>query len=343
MDLKSALIYGYQLARTAHFAGQQISLPFFERLATGRKRPEVADGLAKRRAAFAEIIQLLKKDSENIANGLYPAEVLKPENPAEHWWRYGRILWDGVELSKRRQDRDAHDFAGVPAEDLQEIPEYYRRNFHYQTGGYLTEESADLYEHQVEILFAGAADAMRRLLIPLMKEKWPGDGQGLHFLEVGAGTGRLSRFMRAAYPKARITVTDLSWAYLKTAQQRLSDLPRMEFVRAAAEELPFKDQSFDAVYSCFLFHELPEKIRHQVIQEALRVLKPAGAFGLVDSLQMGDGHFDWALEQFPKDFHEPFFTSYARHPMENLLSEEGLVQVRSNQGFLSKALLASKT
>ncbi len=43
------------------------------------------------------------------------------------------------------------------------LPEYYGRNFHYQTEGYLSEESAELYEHQTEILFMGTLGLMRRL------------------------------------------------------------------------------------------------------------------------------------------------------------------------------------
>ena len=44
-------------------------------------------------------------------------------------------------------------------------PTYYLQNFHFQTGGWLTEESAKLYDTQVEILFGGAADAMRRIAL----------------------------------------------------------------------------------------------------------------------------------------------------------------------------------
>ena len=50
----------------------------------------------------------------------------------------------------------------MPATDLSAFPDYYLRNFHYQTGGYLSERSAKLYDQQVEVLFIGSADAMRR-------------------------------------------------------------------------------------------------------------------------------------------------------------------------------------
>ena len=39
-------------------------------------------------------------------------------------------------------------------------PDYYQ-NFHHQTDGYLSDHQA-LYDLQVEILFNGSADAMRR-------------------------------------------------------------------------------------------------------------------------------------------------------------------------------------
>ena len=42
------------------------------------------------------------------------------------------------------------------------VPDYYAQDFHFQTGGYLTEGSARLYDVQVETLFMGAAGPMRR-------------------------------------------------------------------------------------------------------------------------------------------------------------------------------------
>lgn len=334
---------GYSLVRSAHFAVQQLSLPLFEMLARGKTRPRRMLEPQNMRTAYTELFKLLKKDSENIAQGLYPVDVLKPEKVTQHFLRFPKILFDGYRISKRRDDYNAHDFSSEAQEFLKEVPEYYQRNFHFQTGGYLTKESADLYEHQVEILFSGAADAMRRLILPLMKEKIPGDGEGLHFLEVAAGTGRLTRFMKLAYPKAKITVLDLSYAYLKKAQENLQEFDRLNFVQGAAEKLPFQEQSFDAVYSCFLFHELPLEVRRQVVAESFRVLKSGGHLGLVDSVQKEDcGEFSWALEQFPVDFHEPFYKNYTMNPMEGLLSYQGFTEISKNQGFFAKALLGQK-
>ena len=43
-------------------------------------------------------------------------------------------------------------------------PEYFLQHFHWQTDGYLSRKSAELYDYQVEALFAGTTDAMRRVL-----------------------------------------------------------------------------------------------------------------------------------------------------------------------------------
>lgn len=343
MDIKTALVYGYQTARSTHFAGQQLTLPLLERIFTGRARPELADSAAKRREILGSLRELLREDSANIARGIYPIDVLKPESPIAHWKRFGRIVLDGWNVANRKRDRNAHDFDASVAADLAETPEYYRRNFHFQTGGYFTENSAELYEHQVEILFAGGADAMRRLIVPMFKEKFPGDGEGLRFLEVAAGTGPLTRFMKLAYPKARFTVSDLSWAYLKKARANLANFDRVEFVQAPAEKLPFRDGVFDGVFSCFLFHELPRKVRAQALAEAVRALKPGGAYGFVDALQAREaGAFGWALDGFPRDFHEPFFKDYQNDPVEELMVAQGLRGPKTRTGFLAKAVLAEK-
>lgn len=47
----------------------------------------------------------------------------------------------------------------------EDYPKYFNRNFHFQVDGYTSENSAEIYDHQVEILFAGMAAPMRRLLL----------------------------------------------------------------------------------------------------------------------------------------------------------------------------------
>lgn len=347
MDFKKEALQkfalSYELARTATFLGQNLSLPIFEYFVTGQSKALRKEFPENLQHILRDLYGLLETDSKNIAEGFYPIEVLKPESLRRSLLRYPKIIFDGISIAQRRKQKKAHEFQAEAEQYFEDVPDYFKRNFHFQTGGYLTEQSAELYEHQVEILFSGAADAMRRLILPLMKKRNFSDGEGLHFLEVAAGTGRLTRFVKMAFPKARITLLDLSHPYLKKAQERLKDFSRLDFIQGDGAHLPFPDQKFDAVYSCFLFHELPMDERKKVLKEGLRVLQDEGFYGLVDSVQEQEKeNFAWALQQFPVDFHEPFYKNYTQNPMEVLLKEAGFVSIETKLGFFSKAIGAVK-
>jgi ubiquinone/menaquinone biosynthesis C-methylase UbiE len=290
------------------------------------------------------LFDLLNRDAARFADGTYPMSMLKPESPMSHWRRLGKLLSDGIRLQRQKRRGRTTEFSEDARDRAQEMPRYYQRNFHFQRDGYLSSESAELYEHQVEILFGGAADAMRRMVLePLVDRFGRGDGRGLRILEIGAGTGRTSRMIRALYPKAHLTISELSDPYLKHARRRLDRCDRVDFVQCAGEALPFQAAQFDAVVSVFLFHELPHDIRVQVLEESMRVLKPGGVLAAVDSIQRHDAP-EWSpmLDQFPVDFHEPFYRNYLDDPLEDRMRGCGANDVASRTGFVSKLVWGSR-
>lgn len=336
--------YGYSVVRSVNYTAQASVLPWIDMLATGKRRKAPKNFRQHIKEALPKINELLLKDAEYIAKDFYPIEVLRPELPRQHLLRLPEVFKEAFNASIRRKKNLTEDFANDTEGLHKEVPEYYSRNFHFQDSGYLSDKSAKLYEHQVEMLFSGTANAMRRLIIPEMKMRLSSDdGAGLHFLELGVGSGVLTEFMALAFPKAKITCVDLSPYYLKLAQSKLKDFSNIEFVQAKAEELKFQDSSFDAVYSCYLFHELPREIREQVMKESNRVLRDGGIVGAVDSLQFGDdSSLDWALKQFPKDFHEPFYKNYTQHDLKKLFENTGFTETSVKLGFLSKCVVAEK-
>lgn len=342
---KNILAIPYNFGRSAVFTLESLSLPILDYLINGQRRPLAKDFQKFFKKAQTEANKLIWQDSQNIIKGIYPISVLKPESPIKHLLRIPNILWDAYKISKRRNKKISKEFSAEAREHLDELPEYFKRNFHFQTDGYLSQESAELYEHQVEMLFAGTADAMRRLIIPQVKKHLGKniDGRGLRILEVACGTGRLTQFMAQSFPKAQILATDISPVYLKHAKNQLKNFGRVDFMRADGTETRLQDEQFDLVYSCFLFHELPMKERVAAIQEAKRVLKPGGYFGFVDSIQQSEAEeLSMALEMFPVDFHEPFYKDYSQNPMEILIENNGLEIVEKSVGFFSKAILARK-
>ncbi|MFN8845616.1 MAG: class I SAM-dependent methyltransferase [Bdellovibrionales bacterium] len=337
---KAAL--SYSLLRSLNFTGQFLTLPAIERMATGQKKPSPENFPNKIRYSLEQIFKLAQNDAKNISHGLYPLEVLKPQSPLQHAQSLFKVWKDGFQIARRRQLQESHDFQANDQENLKDLPEYARRNFHFQSGGYANYESAELYEHQVEILFTGSADMMRRLIIAPLKQAtgWT-DGEGLEFLELGCGTGRLTKFMKLAFPKAKILATDMSASYLKKSREQLSEFEKIDFLQTPAENLSIGDKKFDLVYSCFLFHEVPLEIRKEIMGASRRVLKPDGFMGLVDSLQWDDNpELNWALDLFPRDFHEPFYKNYIKNPLASLVSDAGFELVSESQAFLSKCLLS---
>jgi ubiquinone/menaquinone biosynthesis C-methylase UbiE len=337
-------LIAYGAARAACYTFEFTALNLLSVLLPSGGRPGRESGSATRAAIRKEILALLRRDSEHIARGIYPLTVLTPESPLAHALRIPRILADGIAIYRRRKRRTIDEFDARARDFLDELPPYYRRNFHFQTGGYLTDESARLYDHQVEMLFSGAADAMRRLVLPPLRERFGAcDGSGLSFLEIGAGTGSATRFVRLAFPKAKITALDLSDPYLREARRRLARHSRIDYVQGDGGRLPFQAGQFDAVYSVFLFHELPLEARKAVLAESMRVLKPGGFTGFVDSLQTNDNAaFNKLLVEFPRDYHEPFYANYISHPMERLIEEAGFLDVNTGYGFFSKVCWASR-
>lgn len=342
--MKFNFTYPLGLAKAINYTAQSALLPLVDQLATGRKKDSFKDFTNQVRTAMPKLTELLKKESDNIENGFYPAEVIFEEMPWTHYSRIPFLLADAFRAARQREQKKSDVFETQDLDYVKESPEYFRRNFHFQNGGYLNDKSAELYNHQVEVLFAGTANVMRRQIIPSLKNHFNmSDGEGLRFLEIGSGVGTLTRSIALAFPKAQITCVDASPHYLKLAQKKLANFKRINYVQAFGEELPFKDDTFDAVFSCYLYHELPENIRHEVTQEKMRVLKKNGFIAVADSIQKNDDEtLNWALQQFPINFHEPFYKNYTEHALEDLLQSYAVTGTTTEINFLTKIVSATK-
>lgn len=329
---------GTQAARVVFYGAHYLAARVISRDAfaaidvTQHEFPSLQDTLTAMRVLFA-------RDLANAEAGLYPLplDVLREMQRARTSLRY---LADIPRVAARRRRRGHNDVAAQGSG----LPRYYRQNFHFQTGGYLSEESAQLYDFQVESLFAGTADAMRRRgYVPLARFLASRDPARTMLLDVGAGTGRFLSFVKSVQPQLKVTALDLSEPYLDRARHALSAYRGARFVNAPAEHMPLKDASVDAAVSIYLFHELPPRVRTAVAREIARVLKPGGLFVLADTIQYGDvPHCDGLIATFPDLLHEPYYESFARSDLPALFGAAGLTPTGMDIAYLTKISVFEK-
>jgi SAM-dependent methyltransferase len=95
-------------------------------------------------------------------------------------------------------------------------------------------------------------------------------------LEIAAGTGVVTRQLASLLPQnVAIVATDLNLPMLDQARAIGTKRP-VEWRQADAMQLPFPDESFDAVVCQFGFMFPPDKSK--AFSEARRVLRPGGVF-----------------------------------------------------------------
>ena len=291
---------------------------------------------------------LLEVDWQDAERGVYPTSLLF-DNPWSDFFRYYPAVWlDLPQIWERGNQKKYQEFSSNV--DIEGYPSYYVQNFHHQTDGYLSDFSANLYDLQVEILFGGSADAMRRRILAPLKEglKVFSDvsPKQIRILDLACGTGRTLKLIRAALSQASLYGTDLSPAYLRKGIELLSQIPGElpQLLQANAEELPYLDNYFHAVTSVFLFHELPPAVRQRVIEECFRVTKPGGVFIICDSIQMSDSaELEPLMENFHETFHEPYYKQYTTDNLVERLEKAGFENIEMQVHFMSKYLIAHKS
>ncbi len=96
-------------------------------------------------------------------------------------------------------------------------------------------------------------------------------------LELAAGTGILSRYLRDALDQScRLTVTDIVGPMLNVAKEKFAENESVRFEVADAQSLPFDSHCFDAIACQFGVMLFPDK--QAAYQEAFRVLSPGGHY-----------------------------------------------------------------
>jgi len=150
--------------------------------------------------------------------------------------------------------------------------------------------------------------------------EWLDIPQGGITLDVGSGPGNVTASLaRAAGPDGLALGVDISEPMLARAV-RAEAGPNVGFLRADAQRLPFRDETFDAVVSIAMLQLIPEPAA--ALAEMVRVLRPGARMAVMVPTAGRAG----ALMRLLPDGGAHFFTD---DEIADTLEDLGLVRVRS--------------
>jgi hypothetical protein len=135
--------HGLALRRLAEAARQSEGM-------RARRRDRTKAPVPDRNRLYADMARLFLQDLANVESGIYPL-------PADHdgslltLINRSRLFFEDLPEIHRR--REVHGHSEIFNKDTRGTrPRYYLQNFHFQSGGWLTHESAERYDTQVEVL-----------------------------------------------------------------------------------------------------------------------------------------------------------------------------------------------
>jgi ubiquinone/menaquinone biosynthesis C-methylase UbiE len=106
---------------------------------------------------------------------------------------------------------------------------------------------------------------------------------GQNILDIGCGTGSFIVLLKRLFPTVQAVGIDPDPKALSRAANKIRRAAvSVQLDRGFADQLPYPADTFDRVFSSFMFHHLEHEEKEKTLREVARVLKPGGAFHLLD-------------------------------------------------------------
>lgn len=154
--------------------------------------------------------------------------------------------------------------------------------------------------------------------------------EGERILEPGFGSGQvLAALAEMVGPNGHVVGVDISDGMVEQAGRRLSEhglADRVELHRASATDLPFPDDSFDAVFMSFTLELFPDDQIPIVLAECARVLRPDGRL-CVAAMSADGGSTTMEKLYGSSHRHFPTFVDCRPIPVEKVIKTAGFAVV----------------
>jgi demethylmenaquinone methyltransferase / 2-methoxy-6-polyprenyl-1,4-benzoquinol methylase len=177
----------------------------------------------------------------------------------------------------------------------------------------------------------------------LWKDKfidWMNPGSCSKLIDVASGTGDIAKlFSNKNNNSSEITCIEPNDQMLELGKENLKKLKNIKWIKAQAEKLPVKDNTFD-------FYSISYGIRNvtdinKTLKEAFRVLKPGGRFMCLEFSTIDNEIVSFFYKKYSKTI--PLIGKYVvgtSHPYEYLINsidqfynQDQLLELMTKNGF----------
>jgi demethylmenaquinone methyltransferase / 2-methoxy-6-polyprenyl-1,4-benzoquinol methylase len=161
-------------------------------------------------------------------------------------------------------------------------------------------------------------------------------------LDVGCGTGDLTRLTARHFPAAQVVGVDFTRAMLTLASGRTQDrgeAPRIGYGEASVLALPFSDGAFDLASSAFVVRNVPRL--PEAFRELRRVLRPGGTLLTLEITEptsptvrrLFHQYFDAVVPWLGSMVHSAGPYRYLPESLRHLPDRSGMIALLHEAGF----------
>ncbi len=129
---------------------------------------------------------------------------------------------------------------------------------------------AERYDLLNRLISLGFDQPIRRQMVARLAGSNP-----LRIADIGCGTGDVSILLAKTYPGCQILACDLTLAMIQVGRNRTQN-PAIQWVVCDSSQLPFENETMDAVTSAFLLRNVADL--GAVLQEQARITRSIGMF-----------------------------------------------------------------
>lgn len=141
------------------------------------------------------------------------------------------------------------------------------------------EKEAEEFDELIKTLIPFYEDMIKSMILTLPFHK----KENIKVLDLGCGTGNISKEVKERFPNAHITCVDMAENMIQLAESKLAPYSNIEFKIADFRDLKYK-QEYDAIVSSLALHHLHPEEQKSFYHQINMFLKEGGVFYNVDNI-----------------------------------------------------------